>query len=396
MRRIDSEFVVKILDMNIIGTGEEFDSLYIVMDFAKTDMRNMQSDKAKLSIKQVKKIMYTFLCGIKYLHSANILHRDLKPANLLLCGDTVKICDLGLARSLVGVFEDDYLEYRKDPIPSSIVRSRKRKSVNPMVKREDFKSNLLDLQRKATINNTKENVENEGALNMNFNHRDSIGSNSSKLCLSTISFSSGGPKFVKNKYVPDKAVGKKINLKRKLSSHVVTRWYRAPELILMEKQYSYEIDIWSAGCIFAELLRMVAGNSDIQLHQSALFMGMSCFPLSPCDDDDNEDEISGFPINSHDQIQCIFDIIGTPSEEEAYHFITDDQALEYLRCIPPRPPISYDDLFPNNEHISIQLLDHMIQFSPQQRASVDVLLNHKFFSQVRNKKKEVEAPAPIV
>lgn len=40
------------------------------------------------------------LCGLKYLHTSNILHRDLKPANILVNDDcSVKICDFGLARS---------------------------------------------------------------------------------------------------------------------------------------------------------------------------------------------------------------------------------------------------------------------------------------------------------
>ena len=41
--------------------------------------------------------------------------------------------------------------------------------------------------------------------------------------------------------------------KRGLTRHVVTRWYRAPELILIEKNYDEKIDIWSFGCVFAEL-----------------------------------------------------------------------------------------------------------------------------------------------
>jgi len=47
------------------------------------------------------------------------------------------------------------------------------------------------------------------------------------------------------------------NMKRQLTGHVVTRWYRAPELILLEKDYGAAIDIWSVGCIFAELLGMM-------------------------------------------------------------------------------------------------------------------------------------------
>lgn len=53
-----------------------------------------------------------------------------------------------------------------------------------------------------------------------------------------------------------------------LTSHVATRWYRAPELILLEKDYGPAIDIWSAGCIFAELLSMVKVNSFDRLSES--------------------------------------------------------------------------------------------------------------------------------
>jgi serine/threonine protein kinase len=39
-----------------------------------------------------------------------------------------------------------------------------------------------------------------------------------------------------------------------LTPEVVTRWYRAPEVILLEKYYDQSIDIWSLGCSFAELI----------------------------------------------------------------------------------------------------------------------------------------------
>lgn len=42
----------------------------------------------------------------------------------------------------------------------------------------------------------------------------------------------------------------------KLTLRVTTRWYRAPEVILLEKGYSKPIDVWSVGCIFGELIKM--------------------------------------------------------------------------------------------------------------------------------------------
>ena len=47
---------------------------------------------------------------------------------------------------------------------------------------------------------------------------------------------------------------------RRLTGHVVTRWYRAPELILLQENYTEKIDVWSVGCIFAELLGMLKAN----------------------------------------------------------------------------------------------------------------------------------------
>lgn len=51
------------------------------------------------------------------------------------------------------------------------------------------------------------------------------------------------------------------NMKRELTGHVVTRWYRAPEIILLEKDYGPAIDVWAIGCIFAELLGLLKENA---------------------------------------------------------------------------------------------------------------------------------------
>lgn len=52
-----------------------------------------------------------------------------------------------------------------------------------------------------------------------------------------------------------------------MTEHVVTRWYRPPELMLStDGKYTATVDIWSVGCIFAELLG-----------RTPLFPGASCF-----------------------------------------------------------------------------------------------------------------------
>lgn len=90
----------------------------------------------------------------------------------------------------------------------------------------------------------------------------------------------------------------KVGLKHELTGHVVTRWYRAPELILLERDYSRAIDVWSVGCIFGELCGMLRENAPTFMDRSPLFPGNSCFPLSP--DHTTKMRRAGFPSSKSD------------------------------------------------------------------------------------------------
>ena len=84
-----------------------------------------------------------------------------------------------------------------------------------------------------------------------------------------------------------------------MSSHVSTRWYRAPEVILLETNYNEKIDIWSIGCICAELQNMLKDVPSVE--RVTLFTGNTCFPLSF---DEKIDQLNDgrFPINPSDQL----------------------------------------------------------------------------------------------
>lgn len=75
---------------------------------------------------------------------------------------------------------------------------------------------------------------------------------------------------------------------KQLTKHVVTRWYRAPEIILVQDTYSYKIDIWSTGCIFGELLTMIKENFSHWTERIPLFPGDACGLLSPEFDQDQK------------------------------------------------------------------------------------------------------------
>jgi serine/threonine protein kinase len=72
-----------------------------------------------------------------------------------------------------------------------------------------------------------------------------------------------------------------------MSIHVGSRWYRAPEVALVEKHYDQASDMWSLGCIIYEILQYVQTNRSETFYDDFpskryLFQGGSCFPISPC------------------------------------------------------------------------------------------------------------------
>ena len=181
-------------------------------------------------------------------------------------------------------------------------------------------------------------------------------------------------------------------MKRELTGHVVTRWYRAPELILLEKDYGPAIDTWSVGCIFAELLGMMKESAATYLDRKPLFPGKSCFPLSP--DKSLKQERNGFPYSTDDQLAIIFQVLGTPSEEDV-SFVTDTKASQYLGAFPHHQRENLGYKYPGAGCEAIDLLNKMLQFNPYFRITVDEALDHPMFAKIRNLEKEVTSSSKI-
>ena len=122
-------------------------------------------------------------------------------------------------------------------------------------------------------------------------------------------------KAISNKLLDKRAERQKK--KRSLSNHVGSRWYRAPEISLVEKQYDYASDIWSVGCTLFELIQCCDKNvteTNSQLENRVLFPGQSCFPLSPCDQPrvthNEEKDLGQKFISKHDQMKLILMTLG--------------------------------------------------------------------------------------
>lgn len=179
-------------------------------------------------------------------------------------------------------------------------------------------------------------------------------------------------------------------LKRHLTGHVVTRWYRAPELILLQENYTEAIDIWSVGCIYAELLGMLEFTKTQD--RGPLFPGSSCFPLSP--DHKHKTDYRFHTRGKHDQLNMIFNLLGTPSEKDIEQLERDD-AKRYIRCFAQREGEGLHSKFPQVDEEAIQLLDQMLRFSPRERVAVTSALDHRLFQDVRDPIKETTAPSFI-
>mmetsp|Transcript_363 Transcript_363/g.300 ORF Transcript_363/g.300 Transcript_363/m.300 type:complete len:138 (+) Transcript_363:2307-2720(+) len=134
-------------------------------------------------------------------------------------------------------------------------------------------------------------------------------------------------------------------MKRLMSLHVGSRWYRAPEISLVEKSYDQASDLWSFGCIIYELLQYILyEQSETQFRKEFhriryLFQGNSCFPLSPCNKDDDDGAKKGAKkegdkkyhvISKNDQVKVILKDLGIQSDNDL-SFITSEHAIQYVR-----------------------------------------------------------------
>jgi len=175
-----------------------------------------------------------------------------------------------------------------------------------------------------------------------------------------------------------------MGITRQLTKHVVTRWYRAPELILIQP-YTSAVDIWSLGCILAELLSMQEGNVPGYQDRKPLFPGGTCYPLSGEGDNVKADE-------RLDQLRVIFDVIGTPAPEDIE---ADGKANDYIKSLPKTKGKPLESVYPEADPLAIDLLKKMLQFNPKMRLTAEEALDHEFLKAVRRKELEQTAEGAL-
>jgi len=140
-----------------------------------------------------------------------------------------------------------------------------------------------------------------------------------------------------------------------LTEYVVTRWYRAPEVMCSAKQYDENVDVWSVGCIFAELLLRK--------------------PL--------------FPGGNHiEQLKIIFAILGTP-EHDSLDWIKTPEAKVWVERMQPSRGRNLKKIFHNASPDALDLLIKMLELDPNKRISVVNALSHPYLKELHDPSKEV-------
>ncbi|KAF8820555.1 CMGC kinase, MAPK family (ERK) MAPK-1 [Cardiosporidium cionae] len=299
LRHLKHSNIIRILDIFPPSTPD----IYLVSELMSTDLHRVLQSRQKLTDGHFQYFIYQILRGLLYLHSANVIHRDLKPCNILInLNCELKICDFGLARGL----ENKKLSTYEERLNENCVDCSER-----------------GIQQKGASSNSRSQSQHSTIC-----HRR--------------------PSVLISKKGPSEATYSE------LTDYVVTRWYRSPEIILHPRHYDKPIDVWSLGCIFAELLG-----------RQPLFAGS----------------------DNHDQLRRIVGTLGTPNMDDLRWLPTGtdrEKAIKMLKSYPPSKGQSLQDLFPHTNPLSIDLLQRMLTFNPEERITVEEALEHEYFEGMRS------------
>ncbi|KNE61994.1 CMGC/MAPK/P38 protein kinase [Allomyces macrogynus ATCC 38327] len=131
-----------------------------------------------------------------------------------------------------------------------------------------------------------------------------------------------------------------------MTGYVSTRYYRAPEIMLTWQKYDNAVDIWSVGCIFAEMLT-----------------GKPLFP--------GKDHVNQFSI--------ITELLGSPPEN-VVNTICSENTLKFVKSLPPREKQPFSEAFPDQDPVALDLLEKMLVFDSKERVNAAEALAHPYLA----------------
>lgn len=147
-----------------------------------------------------------------------------------------------------------------------------------------------------------------------------------------------------------------------LTDYVVTRWYRAPEVVLLASEYTKSIDVWSVGCICAEMIG-----------RKPIFTG--------------KDHL--------DQIKKILQIIGTPTEADLDWLPKKTAARNFIAKVPVAQKQAWSAIYPKASRNACDALEAMMTFHPMRRPNVTQCVELEYFKSLHMPDDEPVAEAPV-
>ncbi|XP_064486938.1 mitogen-activated protein kinase 14A-like isoform X4 [Ornithodoros turicata] len=142
-----------------------------------------------------------------------------------------------------------------------------------------------------------------------------------------------------------------------MTGYVATRWYRAPEIMLNWMHYNQTVDIWSVGCIMAELITSK----------------------------------TLFPGNDHiNQLNRIMALCGTP-DEELLSKISSREARNYIRSLPVMRKKNFTEVFQGANSVAIDLLERMLELDADRRPTATEALAHPYLASLADPSDEPTA-----
>ena len=321
---------------------DAFRDVYLVSELLDTDLHVVVKSKQKLQDDHQKYFIHQLLKCLNYIHSAGVIHRDLKPGNLLMNSNCdLKLCDFGLARGGI--------PFKERSTPTSTTNSPQVVTGMPSpaqgvaLAREQGVAQML---RRCSIPNVGPNeIPREG-----------------------IDSSDDVPPPASNAVKPDE----ELDGGYELTDYVITRWYRPPELLLMSR-YNHAVDIWSTGCILAEMIL-----------RKPLFPG--------------KDYLG--------QLKLICKVIPLPdTEKEVESFVDGKEGRRYLSEMREHlkdrnkgkdesAQSILEQLIPRASPDAIDLLQKLLVFNPNRRFTAKEAMRHKFFAQMHSREDETEYTSP--
>ncbi|CAB4288444.1 unnamed protein product [Prunus armeniaca] len=328
---------------NVVVLHEYFwredEDAVLVLEFLTTDLatviRSAKKREGGIGRGEVKRWMLQILSGVDACHRNMVVHRDLKPSNLLI-GDNgvLKLADFGQARILLEpgyVADDENPEPYAQSTPSQCQAGYRVQEHGTMSKEEYFR--VLDEVKAKELD--KETSVPDGDTS----------------CLATCTTSDIEDDILKGSYSYEAEEGGD-DRNGALTSCVGTRWFRAPELLYGSTDYGLEIDLWSLGCIFAELLTL-----------EPLFPGTADI----------------------DQLSRIISVLGNLTEEvwPGCVKLPDYRIISFNKV---ENPVGIEACLQNRSPNEISLVKKLICYDPARRATTMELLQDKYFN---------EGPLPV-